>query len=263
MKTLTPSHWPEYLIEAAGLGLFMISASCFAVLLEHPTSPAHQALSDTFIRRMFMGIAMGLTAIAIIYSPWGQRSGAHLNPAVTFTFYRLGKVAPRDLVGYIIAQFIGGAVGILTASVLLGSMLAHPAVNYVATVPGYSPVLAFGAELVITALLMTVVLHVSTHARYSRLTGLCAGVCVALFITFEAPLSGMSLNPARSLSSALLAYNWSDLWIYFIAPPLGMLTAAAFFLRGRKHPKTMCAKLDHPNHVPCIFCAFHSPPDKQ
>ena len=262
MKTSPASHWPEYLIEGAGLGLFMISASSFCVWLEHPASAVHQALPDPFVRRAAMGLAMGLTAIGLIYSPWGQRSGAHLNPAVTLTFFRLGKVAPRDVVGYIAAQFLGGTLGMFGAAVLFGPALAHSSVNFVLTRPGASLAVAFGAEFAIAALLMTVVLHVSNHPRFARFTGLCAGACVALFITFEAPVSGMSLNPARSFASAFAAQEWAALWLYVVAPPLGMLTAAAIYTRRDRARKITCAKLDHPSHVRCIFCEYHSPPPK-
>src|SRR5439155_1730641 len=95
MKTVR-NHWPEYLMEAAGLGLFMISAGLFATLLEHPDSALHQAIGDPFLRRVLMGIAMGLTLIAIVYSPWGKQSGAHLNPVVTLTFHRLGRIKFLD-----------------------------------------------------------------------------------------------------------------------------------------------------------------------
>jgi len=100
-------HWPEYLMEAAGLGIFMISACSFGALLEHPASPIRQAIANSFLRRILMGMAMGLTAISIIYSPWGKQSGAHLNPSVTLTFFRLGKVARWDAVFYVTAQFLG------------------------------------------------------------------------------------------------------------------------------------------------------------
>src|SRR5215467_8146634 len=83
-------HWPEYLMEAWGLGLFMISACSFGVLLLHPSSPAQQAIPNPALRQVLMGAAMGLTNIANIYSPWGKRSGAHLNPVVSWTFFRLG-----------------------------------------------------------------------------------------------------------------------------------------------------------------------------
>jgi aquaporin Z len=87
-------HWPEYLSEAAELGAFMLSAGAFTTLFEYPNSPVHQAIGDPFVRRTTIGIAMGLTALALIFSPLGKRSGAHMNPAVTLAFLRLGKVKP-------------------------------------------------------------------------------------------------------------------------------------------------------------------------
>src|SRR5437870_12203963 len=89
-------HWPEYLMEAAGLGMIIVSAVLFAAILEHPASPVRQMIADPLLRRALMGLTMGLTAIGIIYSPWGQQSGAHLNPAVTFTFVQLIKIEPPD-----------------------------------------------------------------------------------------------------------------------------------------------------------------------
>jgi aquaporin Z len=250
-------HWVEYGIEAALLGLFMVSASCFAVLLEHPASPVRAVVADAWVRRALMGLAMGGTAIAMIYSPWGQRSGAHFNPAVTLTFFRLGKIAPVDAAAYVVAQFAGGVLGIGLASVALGALVADPSVHFVATLPGArGVVVAFIAEVVITALLMTVVLTVSNRPRIARYTGLCAGACVALFITFEAPLSGMSMNPARTLASALAAQDWRALWIYFVAPPLGMGLAASLYTR-RAAARVACAKLHHDNPRRCIFCEYH------
>jgi aquaporin Z len=198
-------HWPEYVMEAAGLGLFMVSAAGFASLLEHPASSIRQAIADPLLRRMLMGCAMGLTAIAIVYSPMGARSGAHINPATTLTFFRLGRMHRADAAGYIAAQFAGGLVGILIAVFLFAPWIAAPSVNYVATLPGpWSEAAAFGAETLITFLLMTIILNVSNRARFARYTGLCAGAMVATYICVEAPISGMSMNPARSLGPALL-----------------------------------------------------------
>src|SRR6266487_3669549 len=106
-------HWPEYLIEAWALGTFMVSAALFTALLEYPGSPVHQLIPNGSERRALIGLAMGLTAIALIYSPWGKQSGAHMNPATTLTFLRLGKVTGWDATGYIAAQFIGGVCGVL------------------------------------------------------------------------------------------------------------------------------------------------------
>src|SRR5207249_7554763 len=113
MTATLARHWPEGPMEAAGLGLFMAAAGRFGGRLYHPASPAVYALPDPLVRRVFMALAMGLTATALIYSPWGQRSGAHLNPAVTLTFFRLGKIAGWDAVFYVIAQAAGGVSGIV------------------------------------------------------------------------------------------------------------------------------------------------------
>jgi aquaporin Z len=249
------SHWPEYGIEAALLGLFMVSACAFAVLLEHPASPVRLALPDATVRRALTGLAMGSTAVGLIYSPWGKQSGAHFNPATTLTFLRLGKVAPRDAAGYVAAQFVGGIAGVLVASLLFGDLLADQATNFAATLPGPRGVaVAFGAELVITFVLMSVILGVSNHPRRARLTGLCAGALVALYITVEAPLSGMSMNPARTLGSAVFARDWTALWLYFVAPPVGMVLAAEVYVRRRGRGAVFCAKLHHENDRRCIFC---------
>jgi len=91
-------------MEAAETGSFMVSACVFGVVLEHPASPVHKAIGNPNERRALMGLAMGLTAVAIIYSPWGKQSGAHFNPAVTLTFLRLGKVKRTDAVFFMMAS---------------------------------------------------------------------------------------------------------------------------------------------------------------
>src|SRR5213075_1429470 len=152
-------HWPEYFCEAAELGLFMISAGLFTILLHHPGSPVLNFIPSEFVRRMLTGIAMGSTAIVLVFSPLGKRSGAHFNPAVTLTFWRLGKVKNWDAMFYIIAQFVGGILGVSAVALVARMTLSHPAVNYVATLPGpHGMTIAFIAELIIAFILMTVVL---------------------------------------------------------------------------------------------------------
>ncbi len=247
-------HWPEYAMEAALLGLFMISAAGFATLLEYPESPVRRMLDSAPLRRVLMGCAMGLTALALIGSPWGQRSGAHMNPATTLTFFRLGKVAGADALFYVIAQFAGGVAGLALAAAALGAPLGSAEVAWVATRPGSAGVsVAFAAEAGITFLLMLAVLTVSNRARLARFTPAVVATLVALFISVEAPLSGMSMNPARSFAPALVASLWSALWVYFAAPPIGMLLAAEIYTRlGRAH-RVYCAKLHHHNSKRCIF----------
>ncbi len=221
-------HWPEYLMEAAALGIFMISACLFGILLEHPDSPVRRLIADPFLRRFLAGLAMGLTAITIIYSPWGKQSGAHMNPSVTLTFFRLGKISGWDAVFYVLSQFIGGVTGVLLVAGALGRLIANPAVSYVVTVPGAggrAP--AFAAEAMISFVLFTVILAVSNHPR---------------------------LSP---FGSAAPAQVWTDLWIYFTAPPLGMLLAAELHLWRKGLHSVMCAKLHHQNTRRCIFrCGY-------
>ena len=257
MKAVS-AHWPEYAIEATCLGLFMLSAATAATLIQHPASPVAGWTGSPVAARVAMGVAMGLTCIALIYSPLGARSGAHMNPAVTLTFLRLGKIAPRDAAGYVTAQFAGGFAGIAAATWLLGGLPAHPSVNYVATVPGMGgATVAFAAEVVISFLMMSLVLGMSNTPRLARFTGIGAGTLVATYIIVEAPLSGMSMNPARTLGSNALASVLSPLWIYFTAPPLGMLLAAGWYVRRHGAARVGCAKLHHPASVRCIFNCRH------
>jgi aquaporin Z len=260
-------HWPEYGIEALCLGLFMLSAAAFASLLRHPASPLSLTVSSFMpspLQRVPMGIAMGLTAAAIIYSPLGRRSGAHMNPAVTLTFLRLGKVEPHDAIAYVVAQFAGGAIGIVAATGLLVGLPSHPSINYVATVPGAPGTsVAFGAEAAISFGMMLMVLSTSNAGRLARFTGVFAGLLIALYITVEDPLSGMSMNPARTFGPALLAHTARSLWIYFTAPLLGMLAAAELYVRTIGMQHVLCAKLHHPTGTPCIFrCRYRLVHDK-
>jgi aquaporin Z len=248
------SHWPEYLIEAACVGLFMVSACSFTVLLQHPGSILRQMIPNVFLRRLLTGVAMGLTAIALIYSPWGKQSGAHLNPSITLTFFRLGKVDSWDAWFYVVAQFVGGTMGVLLSALVWGEAIAQQNVRYAVTVPGgRGSGVAFLAELLISFLMMTMILNVSNSSRFARFTGVIAGALVSTYITIESPLSGMSMSPARSFASAAPGRLWKSLWIYFTAPPLGMMLAAQVYLWLRGKHAVFCAKLHHDNDKRCIF----------
>ncbi len=248
-------HWPEYLIEAWALGTFMVSAALFTAVLEYPGSPVHKFIPNGAERRALIGLAMGLTAIALIYSPWGQQSGAHMNPATTLTFLRLGKVMGWDATCYIAAQFIGGVCGVLLSKLLLGAIIAHPSVSYVTTVPGPAGAgVAFLAETAIACGMMLTVLFVTNTPSIARYAGLFAGALVFLYITFEAPLSGMSINPARTVASALPSGIWTSGWIYFAAPVLGMWLAARLYRGFSGSSHLACPKLHHGTRQRCIFC---------
>jgi aquaporin Z len=256
MREALKNHWQEYLMEAWGLGTFMVSACVFGVLFFHPRSP-FAALGFT-LRNSLMGVAMGATAVAIFLSPWGRRSGAHINPSVTLTFWRLGKIKSADAAFYILAQFFGASLGVLLSSLVLGKLLADGAVNYVVTLPGNEDVgTALLSEVIISFFMMMLVLVSSNTAKLARLTPFFAGVLVALYISLEAPFSGTSMNPARTFGSAVVANNWNSIWIYFVAPPLAMLTAAEVYVRVKGLKEVYCAKFCHYSKARCIFnCRF-------
>jgi aquaporin Z len=248
------THWPEYLMEGAELGTFMLLAGMFATLLYADASPVPELLPHPLLRRGLMGLIVGVCAIAIIYSPWGKRSGAHFNPAVTLAFYRLGKLTPWDACFYVLAQFLGGVSGIALAAVLLGDAFTTLPVRSIVTVPG---IWGWAGALVVEGLiafcLMTMVLVISNHPKLHQHTGVFAGMFVALCVTFAAPISGMSINPARTFASAISAQVWTAFWIYYFVPPLAMLTAAELYLRvsGRR-PREICGKLCPNTETRCI-----------
>ena len=255
-------HWPEYLIEGLLLGIFMLCACFFTALIEYPGSPLASPPWSPLTRRILIGAGMGLTAVLLIYSPWGRRSGAHMNPSVTLTFLRLGKVSKWDAAFYIAAQFIGGSAGVLLAVAAFHSVIAHPSVEFIVTKPGTDGVaLAFAGELAISFVLMWVILAVSNSSRFAHLTGICAGLLIAAYVSFESPLSGMSMNPARTFASALAAGEWTAIWLYFTAPILGMLLAAEVYTRTHGRGAVGCAKLHHRSGHPCIFCEHHMKSD--
>jgi aquaporin Z len=243
-------------MEAAGLGIFMVSASLFTLVLEHPRSPVRLAIGEPLKRRLLMGLAMGVTLVALIESPWGQQSGAHLNPSFTMTLFRLGKIRAGDALFYVLAQFAGGVAGLALVAAAVGAPLAE--VQYIATLPGpRGLIFAFGAEAAISFLQMFTVLFISNTRKLSRFTGFIAAALVAAYITLEAPFSGMSMNPARSFAPALLGGIWRMLWIYFTAPPLGMFAAAQLYLALKGSRAVHCAKLNHHTTRRCIFrCRF-------
>jgi len=246
-------------MEAAEAGLYLLSVCAFATLLWHPGSPIARQLPNNTARRLLMGAAMSVTLIAIVLSPWGKQSGAHCNPAVTLTFFRLRKMPLWDAVFYCAAQLIGSVAGVAFASLVLRGAPAHSAVRYAATVPGrYGDSVAFAAELAVSFTLMSAILVASNHRALERYTHYIAAITIGVYIAFESPLSGMSANPARTFGPAVYGNYWNTLWIYFIAPPMGMLGAGELFLLVRRGRGPYCAKLHHHNNKRCIFS--HSGP---
>ena len=264
-------HWRLYVDEGVELAIFMISACFFTVWLFDPASPILRLLPSSVVRRLWMGVSMGMTAILIIRSPMGKRSGAHFNPAITLTYFRLGKIDKWDAGFYVVAQFIGGICGVGLAALCLRGSLTLPAVDYAVTVPAvtfprwYGTAAAFCAEYFMATLLMLVVLWFSNKPLLAQYTSYVVGILIVVYVFVFAPVSGFSINPARTTASAIFANVWIAVWLYFVAPLLGMMTSAEIYVRGYGKESVLCAKLHPDPNYPCPFLChfpFHHHPHR-
>ena len=257
MRASLCRHWPEYLIECWALGCFMIAVGLIVTIFESPRSPLYTLFPIALVRVALLAGAIGLVLTLLIQSPWGKRSGAHMNPAITLAFLRLQKIRPWDALFYVVAQVIGGTLGVMLVARLVGSLFTDPPISYAVTVPGSrGEVVAFLAEMAISSTLMATILTFTTSRRLFRFTGVAIGSLVAFWIIVESPLSGTSMNPARTLASAVAGMMWQHLWIYLVGPTLGMLIAAQVHLDACGRDVPGCAKLLHPPNVRCIHCGY-------
>lgn len=235
LKASFRKNWCHYLQEALGLAVFMISACFFGAILEGNGALLHSTIQSSFLRTLVMGVLMGTTAIFIFYSPWTSPSGAHINPAVTLTFLRLGKMCHWDAIFYILFQFAGGIAAVYTMQWLMGPVLTCMPVNSVATVPGKNGLLpALVMELMIAFVTMSMVLFTSAHPVLQKYTRQIAACLVCTWVVIAGPVSGFGMNPARSLASAIPAHTYTACWIYLLIPVTGMMGAAEFFLQCNK-----------------------------
>ena len=249
-------NFSAYACEFAGTALMLFIGVSAVSFMWAPGSPV-PVIDNNTLRRFMTGIMFAGGGTAIVYSPLGQISGGHINPAVTLAFWRLGKVPGHDAAAYVVAQFLGAVAGAYAAGVAWGALTTG--VQYAATVPGegYTRAGALAAETFMTFLLVFTIFVCVNKPRLAARTGLIAGTLVALLVTIEAPVSGTSLNPARTLAPAILASNYTAIWVYFAGPIAGALLAAATY-RGQWGQQTVCAKLYHTEKYPCPFetCSY-------
>jgi hypothetical protein len=173
---------------------------------------------------------------------------------VTCAFWRLGRIGSRDALAYIVAQTIGALIGVAAVRAIAGDLRSAVELGMTRPGMGVSVVAAFGFEVAITFALMFLILVFLNKPTLAPRTGVAAGSLVALLVMLEAPLTGTSLNPARSLAPALLMQRLEGVWIYLVAPPIGAMLAAAVW-RGRwgARQALICAKLYHGGPSPCQF----------
>ena len=223
------SHWIEYGAEFLGTAILVFGGLSAVTFDFAPGLPMMHWLPNASVRRLLTGLFFAGTGSLVAISPLGKLSGAHLNPVVSLAFWLQGKMHPWDVLGYIVSQLLGGIVGVLLLIAVWGND-AH-SIHDGVTIPGlgYSWFDAFGAEVIMTFLLVFGILLFVSDPRLLRWTPLMNWLLVALLVWIGAPISGTSLNPARSFGPAFVTGVQAYQWIYWLAPTLGSLLAVGAF----------------------------------
>ncbi len=242
--------FPAFAAEFVGTGLLVAIGLSIVIFMFGTSSPVIVLVPDPGLRRLITGFLFGSTGALIAVSKIGKLSGAHINPVVTLSFWTLGKLDKTHAVGYMVAQCAGAIAGAVPL-LLWGGM--GQSVVYGATLPGaaYGTGEAMLGEIVTTFALIAGLFIFISHRRLKTYTPLLFPFLYAVMVYLEAPISGTSTNPARSLGPAVIADAWHGWWIYFVAPVIGALIGTALkkysFL---KKLEVEVAKVYHFRHDP-------------
>ncbi|HYE30495.1 MAG TPA: aquaporin [Methylomirabilota bacterium] len=219
----------KYIAEALG---------AFALVFAGAGAAAVNAIRSDSISHVGVALVFGLIVLVVIYTI-GDVSGAHINPAVTLGFAAAGRFPKSEVMPYITAQSIGAITGAFALRFILG-----PGASFGMTLPWLTSGSAFLMEALLTCFLMFVILNVSSGAKEKGITaGIVIGSVIALEALMAGPLTGASMNPARSLGPALAALDLRALWIYLFAPPVGAWAAVYLY-------KAVRPDLDAPPSAP-------------
>ena len=224
--TSLPAWLAPCLAEAVGT-FALVFAGCGAIMID--------SLSRGEITHVGVGLVFGLVIAAMIYAT-GHLSGAHLNPAVTLGFALARHFPWGRLLGYWLAQVAGALLAALALRLLLGNVAHLGATQPMGAGGAWQ---SFGFEAILTFLLMFVIMAVATDTRaVGQAAAIAIGATVGLEALFAGPISGASMNPARSLAPALVSGSWTGLWVYLTAPFLGAALAALAYrwLRVNSQP---------------------------
>jgi aquaporin Z len=253
-------HWPEYGAEFIGTA-FLIFAGLSAVVFDFGKGlPLMTHLPNASLRRLITGLLFAGSGSLVAISPFGRLSGAHINPSVSLAFWAQGKMKHRDVIGYIVGQFLGAIFGEVLLVLVWGHYAASVSDGMTLPGAGYPLWVVFLAEMSLTALLVLAIFMCVSSQRFMRWTPLVTWLLVATMVWLEAPISGTSLNPARSFGPALFAEIWTQQWLYMVAPPLGALLAVVLYrLLAAGEGDVLTGKLFHVPHYRSIFKNVSAP----
>ena len=247
-------HWPAYLAEFFGTAVMMGTGIGAVVLMWHEGSPMGEWIPSDPVRRLATGILFAGGGTLVVLSPLGQRSGRHLNPAMTFTFWLRKKNLIARCPVLRDCSNCGALLGVLVVAAIAGETARSVDLGLTRPGVGYTPTIALIAELIITfSLIFLVFWAVDKHA-VARFKPYLAGLLIALLVMIEAPVSGTSLNPARSFAPAMLSGIFNDFWLYVVGPVCGAVLAVVLYRQiGGEKSGTGCAKLHHTDRYSCLF----------
>ncbi len=247
-------HWPEYGAELLGTA-FLVFVGLSAVVSNFGKGlPMEQLIPDRSMRSLLTGLMFAGSGSIVAISPLGKLSGAHVNPAVSLAFWVQGKMHHHDIVGYIISQFVGAIIGAALLVFVWGKYATTVDNGMTLAGSNYALWYVFLAEVTMTFLMVLSIFIFVSSEQLMRWTPLMTWLLIATMVWLESPISGTSLNPARSLGPALVTWLWQDQWLYCIAPPLGaLLGVGAFRLLTFGEREILTGKLFHVPHYRCIF----------
>ena len=252
-------NWREYAAEACGTGFNVLVGLSAAVFNFSPDFPVAHLVPSSSFRLLLTGLIFAGSGSLFAISPLGKLSGAHINPSVSLAFFARGKMHTHDFLAYLIAQFFGAIIGAWLLVFVWRQHAADVHDGVTAPGPGYPIWFVFFAEVAMTLALVLAIFMFLSSQRLMHWTPLMNWFLVATLVWIGAPISGTSLNPARSFGPSLVNWFWSYQWLYWIAPPLGSLCAVLLFRVIARDRKVLTAKLFHAAHYPCIFRNIHVP----
>ena len=230
MNDRTPERfpWRIFFSELIGTALLVLGGLSFVIFMFGSGSPMARILPSEGLRRLITGFLFGTTGALIALSPVGRESGAHINPIVSFGFRLMGKLSLKRMMVYVVAQLAGAILGCVPLF-LWGSM--GRSVEFGATWPGqgYSTTEAFLGEVVTTFAMVSLLTIFLAYRRIRPFTPALFPPLYSFMVWAEAPISGTSTNPARSLGPSVISGQWQGWWIYWIGPMLGTLLALLAF----------------------------------